>query len=46
MVIKEQECYVVVRKDGRRVKLHKLDGTYKVKTIVKGVRGVGRNSKD
>lgn len=46
MVIKEQECYVIVRKDGRRVKLHKLDGTYKAKMIVKGVCGVDRNSKD
>lgn len=45
MVIKEQECYVVVRKDGRRIKLHKLNGTYKAK-IVKGVCGVGRNSKN
>lgn len=46
MVIKEQGCYVVVRKDGRRVKLHKLDGTYKAKIIVKGVCRIGENSKD
>ncbi len=45
MVIKEQDCYVVVKKDGRRVKLHKFDGTYKVKVIVRELVHDG-NSED